>query len=371
MHQNNQQIKSSFDINALIKNNISLFFKYFNIELESDNIKYYGCCPIHANSDNPTAIVIYKNTGIWLCNTHKCHEIFGKNAAGLIRGLLSSKKRGWQSEDDSNKVSSFQESKDFVEKFLNKQTIDKFEPVKTDEFSEEKRNFIRQVKLLRKINIFEKRDSFRKQCKIPSEYYLNRGFDKDILDKYDVGIMMDEQNYFYNRTIVPIYDIYYNYILGYTARINLDKCLVCGSYHDKLDLCIDKQNSFKIPKWEHSNGFRKENTLYNYWFARECISTNKRIILVEGPADIWKLEMADICYGVGIFGSNLSTNQINLIKKSHIKDIFLIGDNDEAGQKACNQMERVLGDQFSFHKVELEANDIGDMSIEDIRNIFK
>lgn len=372
MSQMTQTIPQSHsDANYLVKNHLESFLDYFNLELNNDSKKYSGVCPIHNNSDNQNAFIVYKNTGIWLCNTHHCHETFGKSAAGLIRALLSVYKRGW-TEDNGKPTATIAEAIAFIFSFLNKKTSEVILERKQDESSIEKNNFIRQVKLLKPVQILGTRDSFRQQCKIPSSYYLKRGYSSNVLDKYDVGIMQNPKSYFFNKTVVPIYDIYYQYIIGYTARVNFEKCLVCGAFHHFSDNCIDKQESYgKFTKWEHNHGFRKESTLYNYWYARDCINKNHRIILVEGPSDIWKLEMADICYGVAIFGSNLSTNQINLIKKSYIKDIWVVGDNDEAGEKASLQMERVLGNDFNYHKIELKSNDLGDMNIEDIRNIFK
>lgn len=370
MTQTQTTPKSHSDANYLVKNNLETFINYFNLELNSDSKKYSGCCPIHSNSDNQNAFIVYKNTGIWLCNTHHCHETFGKSATGLIRALLSVFKRDW-TEDNGQSTASINEAIVFIFSLLNKRTSDVLIERKQDSISIDKSNFIRQVKLLKSTNTLGTRDSFRQQCQIPSDYFLKRGFSRDILDKYDIGIMKNPKSYFFNRTVVPIYDIYYQYIIGYTARVNLEKCLVCGAFHNFNDNCPEKQESYKFSKWEHNHNFRKENTLYNYWFARDCINQNKRIILVEGPSDVLRLEEAGICYSLAIFGSNLSTNQINLLKKSHIKDVWIVGDNDEAGQKACNQMERSLGEQFSFHRVELETNDVGDMKLEDIRNIFK
>lgn len=362
---------SHFDINKLILNNIDLFLRYFQLELDSTSCKYFGPCPIHPNSDNPNALLLYKNSGIWMCNTHHCENIFNKSSLGFIRGLLSSKKRGWQDRADSSKMASVKETEDFSLKILNKSILPLIKtPNSVILIDRDKQDFIRQSRLLKKSHILFDINTFKQYCDIPSPYYINKGFSKEVLIKYHVGIMKKENHEFYGQTIVPILDHDENYVLGLTARNNNPLCLMCSYHHPIGTICLDKSSEFKMPKWNHNRGFNKQNHLFNYWIAKTCINNNHTLIITEGPTDCIRLEEAGICNSVAILGSSISQQQCTFIKRCNINKIIIATDNDEGGEIASESIIKNLGKDYEYSKLELPSNDIGDMSVQEIQELF-
>src|SRR5688500_18899472 len=97
-------------LSDLVKNNFGQFLSYFGVSLSSDTQKYFGTCPIHAAADNPTAFAFYKNSGVWKCFTHSCHDHFNKGSIGIIQALLSAKKRGWEHPSDTDKIISISQT---------------------------------------------------------------------------------------------------------------------------------------------------------------------------------------------------------------------------------------------------------------------
>ena len=357
----------SNQINRLINSNIEKFIEHFNVRLSSDSKKFSGSCPLHYNSDNENALLLYKNTGIWRCNTNHCEQIFTKYPIGFIRGLISSKKLGWQSNEDTKKIATFEETVRFVSEFFDKSQEKIIIPEKINAEAIEKQSFIKQVNLFKQNKALNNRENFRSQI-IPSDYYINRGFSPEILDKYDVGILKNKSHQFYNRIVVPIYNAEYTYIIGYTARSIFEKCIVCGFHHDLERKCLEKNDARIAAKWIHSSGLRTDRCLYNYWFAKDCL--NGKIILVEGPSHVWKLSQAGFLNSVATFGSNMSIHQSNILKRCNIKEIILVSDNDMAGIGVAEQIKRIMGSQYKYRQIELEKNDIAELSVEEIKNVL-
>ncbi len=165
-------------------------------------------CPIHGG-DNDTALNLYYTgdtyRGNWKCRTHHCEEVFKGSIIGFIRGLLSRQNYAWTKNGDS--TCSFNEAVDFATQFLNLSLKD----IKISTTEKDKNSFIAQSKLLTKPVENDipqiKRSTVRNNLRIPSQYFLNRGFSADVLDKYDVGDCISNNKEMSNRAVVPIYDI--------------------------------------------------------------------------------------------------------------------------------------------------------------------
>ena len=113
---------------------------------------------------------------------------------------------------------------------------------------------------------------------------------------------------------------------------------------------------------------QSQEHLYNFWFAKDHIQKSKSIILVESPGNVWRLEEAGIHNSVAIFGSSLSDKQKLLIDSSGAMNIILLMDNDDAGQKAVNQITEKCKKIYRIYSPSFEGPDVGELSIEDIRN---
>lgn len=325
-------------------------------------------CPIHGG-DNDSALNLYYEgdsyRGNWKCRTHGCEQIFKGSILGFIRGVISAQKYGWEQEGD--KMCSFNEAMEFATSLISDDTKDfVFNSTKQD-----KNNFSRIVnKIVTNTEQETKipRESVIQNIQIPSKYYLNRGFSQEILKKYDVGLCDNPSKPMYSRVVVPIYDATGQYLVGCTGRSIFDKCPNCESYHDDSNLCPEKENRWKYSKWKHSYGFKSQNHLYNFWYAKPHIYKSNYAVIVESPGNVWKLEENGIHNSVAIFGCNLSDRQKLILDSSGAMTLFVLTDNDEAGQKAAKEIKDKCQNTYRLFFPKISKPDIGDMTKEEIQN---
>ena len=340
-------------------------------EFKMSNKMITMSCPIHGG-DNPSAVNIYHTgdyyRGNWRCRTHNCDSSFKSSIIGFVRGVLSKTKYGWNREGDE--TASFQEALDFCLALLNKNIKD----IKISRADAEKNTFARIVENVKQTNQNTSplskitKAQVRQSLQIPSQYYLDRGYTKETLNRYDVGLCDNVNKEMHNRIVVPIYSIDGKVIVGCTGRSVFDSCEKCGQYHISTIQCPSKEDSWKYCKWKHNFGFKSQEHLYNFWFAKDHIQKSKSIILVESPGNVWRLEEAGIHNSVAIFGSSLSDKQKILIDSSGAMNIILLMDNDDAGQKAVNQITEKCKKIYRIYSPSFEGPDVGELSIEDIRN---
>ena len=340
-------------------------------EFKMSNKMITMSCPIHGG-DNPSAVNIYHTgdyyRGNWRCRTHNCDSSFKSSIIGFVRGVLSKTKYRWNREGDE--TASFQEALDFCLALLNKNIKD----IKISRADAEKNTFARIVENVKQTNQNTSplskitKAQVRQSLQIPSQYYLDRGYTKETLNRYDVGLCDNVNKEMHNRIVVPVYSIDGKVIVGCTGRSVFDSCEKCGQYHISTIQCPSKEDSWKYCKWKHNFGFKSQEHLYNFWFAKDHIQKSKSIILVESPGNVWRLEEAGIHNSVAIFGSSLSDKQKLLIDSSGAMNIILLMDNDDAGQKAVNQITEKCKKIYRIYSPSFEGPDVGELSIEDIRN---
>tara|TARA_R110002020_G_scaffold194354_10_gene395172 strand:+ start:18175 stop:19236 length:1062 start_codon:yes stop_codon:yes gene_type:complete len=331
----NQQISK---ISSQLLENLPLLLDTLEIQYIEYPNRIAFPCPVHGG-DNAEGCSIFTdgNTakGNWNCWTHSCEEDFTTNLFGFVRGVLSHRK--------GEKVSMF-DAANFALKFLNTDLGD----LKTYKLSEANKD----IKLL---EIFERepprenvgisREQILKSIEIPSKYYINRGYSKEVLETFDVGLCIKKNKPMSRRVVVPIYDEDYNYV---------------G--------CIGRSTSENMqPKWLHSRGFRKSSYLYGLNVAKESIMNTQTAVLVEGQGDVWRLHEAGITNAVGIFGASLSEDQLILLEKSGALNLVILTDTDEAGEKAAQQIVKRGGRRFNYHRPAISKKDVGEMTIQEIQ----
>jgi len=358
----------------LLCDNIDDLLSHFEITYKHSGKMVSMACPIH-QGDNSSALNLYVEgdsyRGNWKCRTHQCEKTFKGSIIGFIRGLLSYQKHNWSK--DGDKMVSFEETIQFVSKFLNKD----LSTIKICKVSKNKNTFtnaINQIAIQNNQLNIEKtlnREKARSLLDIPSEYYLNRGFSKSILDKYDVGLCTNPKREMYNRTVVPIYDLDHEYVIGCTGRSIFEKCPKCSYFHNHQDECPSQDKLYLYSKWKHSLNFKSQNSLYNIWFAKKHIQETGIVILVESPGNVWKLEENNIHNSVGIFGCSLSDKQKMILDSTGAMTIILLMDNDEAGRKASAQIKEKCENTYKVYCPEISKNDIAEMTPVEIEQQIK
>lgn len=344
---------------------------HFGLEYKLNDKMVTMACPIHGG-DNIGAINLYPNgdtyRGNWKCRTHSCEKIFKGSIIGFVRGLLSAQK-GWSQPGDN--TCSFAETISFVSLFLNKDIKD----IKISKTSRNKQEFANAINNIippkNDTNNFPTKDVIRQHLEIPAKYYLDRNFSKEILIKYDIGYCNKKNKEMSDRIVVPIYDINHEYMIGCSGRSIHEKCSSCSCFHSQEQSCPDDSKRFLYSKWKHSSNFKSQNCLYNMWYAKKHIQDLQYAIIVESPGNVWRLEEAGIHNSVGIFGCNLSDRQKMILDASGAMTLIVLTDNDEAGDKAAEQIKEKCINTYKIYRPKISKSDIGEMTIEEINQEIK
>ena len=176
------------------------------------------------------------------------------------------------------------------------------------------------------------------------EYLHNRKIDDDIINEFEIGLSMNDNNvskllekkgYDVNELIDIglcgkkdnfVYDIFRNRIMF--PLYNLDGKPVGFSgriYNGEADS--------KYVNSKESIIFKKGNLLYNYHRALSHTREKHQIIVVEGFMDVIRLYTIGIKNVVATMGTAITKEHANLLMKLS-KNIVLCFDGDKAGEKA-------------------------------------
>lgn len=174
-------------------------------------------------------------------------------------------------------------------------------------------------------------------------------------DLIEVGITKESKNdyidIFSHRIMIPIFDQYGNPV-GFGAR-------VLGDAKPKYI------NTMATPL------FNKSELLFNYHKAKS-FARNYEMIVVEGYMDVISANAMGFANTVGIMGTALTKEQIELLKKLKC-EITLSLDNDDAGK---NAMIRVIPELLNeglevnvldILKLEGKYKDFGDLQIANVK----
>ena len=317
---------------------IQSLLEYFGIDYVEYPNRITFPCPVHGG-DNPEACCIFTdgltNKGNWACWTHNCHEEYINNLFGFVRGCLSQQR---------DRSVSMNETADFLCHFLEKD-LDSLE--------------IPQQHHTKTIDIFNRsisrnksdvtRSSIQQKLDIPAKYYLRRNYTKSVLECFDVGECLKENQPMSGRVVVPIYDEDYNYVgcVGRAIKEHLQ------------------------PKWLHSKGFTK-NILYGLNLAKNKIFETRTAIIVEGQGDVWRAVEAGLDMTVGIFGCSINEDQLILLEQSGALNLIILTDYDDAGNKASEQIIKKCGRRFNYIRPDMPdgIKDIGDLTVAQIKELI-
>ena len=152
-----------------------------------------------------------------------------------------------------------------------------------------------------------------------TEYALDKGYSKDILEKSGLSIFPENApnglDRFRERVIFPIHS-FSGRVLGFGARI--------------------LKNNVKTAKYLNSPEteiYHKSHVLYGLNQSKQSISRSNICLLVEGYMDVIALHQAGIENVVASSGTSLTAEQIKLIKRL-TENVTILFDGDKAGIKA-------------------------------------
>ena len=299
-----------------------------------------GTCPVHGG-DNPTSFCYRRKTKTWICFSHGCHETCGRDSIGLVMGVLQvgfkdalvylSGLTGIPIEADSDMdvglIRQDIEKKKAIDKYKKKAEV--YMPPE-DVTEEHLENFIRM-----------RTDYFRKE--------ENGGFSEEVLDEFEIG-----GSYFdsagFQREVIPIRD-------G-------DGELVAYSARSLKDI---------EPKYRLTNGFKKDDVLYNLHKALPHVSekTNDTIIVVEGFKALWALYSLGYKNVTACMGSRITPGQARLICK-YARNVVLIFDGDKAGSEGMKAFGEDFGHRVKVKQIKLsDDKSPDDYPVEELLTLLK
>ena len=178
-------------------------------------------------------------------------------------------------------------------------------------------------------------------------YLKERGFQEDIIKKFQLGYCLQQRDAFAKAAMAAQYN---PDILQKTGLVVIREEALVDNYRGRIIFPVHNNTGKVIgfgariigkndraPKYintPENELYIKSKILYGSYFARQSIDRNDECLLVEGYTDVISLHQAGIENVVASGGTSLTTDQIRLIKK-YTNNLTIIYDGDNAGVKAA------------------------------------
>jgi len=149
------------------------------------------------------------------------------------------------------------------------------------------------------------------------QFLRSKGFnDNDLLQASlaKKGQNQDIYAFFRHRITFPIYDTMQN-VIGFSARI------------------VDPNDKPKYLNSAEHKAFDKSSVLYGLNRVKNNVKLHNAIIIVEGQMDVVGLTRLGFPIGVATSGTSLTEQHMKLLKR-YTDNLYLLFDNDQAGQAA-------------------------------------
>ena len=274
---------------------------------------------LYRGGNNPTALMIYKDTGVW--------TDFVKNTPRMpFKELVCATIKT----TDESKIS------EFLENFSNEQVNQQKPKMSSEKIYEES--------ILQKL--------------MPHYiFYTKKGVSEDVLVNLKGGLATEGS--MYQRFVFPIYND-------------------SGQIHGFSGRDMNSKSSNR-PKWKHIG--KKTNWVYPAFvpvngetFFLNSIKDNKCLYLVESIGDVLSLHSAGIYNTLCVFGTSISSKVLCFLLSLDVKCIHICLNNDEDKEKNRGKIGSLgiyckLLNYFSRSRICISPptlNDFGDMNKEEI-----
>ena len=178
-------------------------------------------------------------------------------------------------------------------------------------------------------------------------YLKERGFNEEIMRKFQLGYSPDQRDLFARAALAAQYNLEYLQKSGLVV-VRDEKPM--DNYRGRIIFPIHNQtgkvigfgariikSNDRAPKYintPENEIYVKSKILYGLYQARQAIDKQNECLLVEGYTDVISLHQAGIENVVASGGTSLTVDQLRLIKK-YTKHLTIIYDGDGAGIKAA------------------------------------
>lgn len=137
--------------------------------------------------------------------------------------------------------------------------------------------------------------------------------------------------FFRNRITFPIFDTMSN-VVGFSARV------------------LNPEDKPKYLNSAEHKAFEKSKILYGLNFAKAGIREHEKLIIVEGQMDVLGLARLGLPIGVATSGTALTESHVKILKR-YTENIYLMFDNDGAGQQATQRALKLFYQENLFPKI--------------------
>lgn len=184
---------------------------------------------------------------------------------------------------------------------------------------------------------------------IALSYLEERGFNKTIIEKFQIGYNPNQYDAFTQAAVQAQYNPELLIKSGLIAR-NQNNDSLRDNYRGRIIFPVHNISGKVIgfgarvigksdfgPKYintPENEIYVKSKILYGTYFARQAIDKADECLLVEGYTDVMSLAQAGVENVVASGGTSLTTDQLRLIKK-YTNNITIVYDGDAAGIKAA------------------------------------
>ncbi len=328
------------DLSSMLESCMDDLLRELDLKLDDytfnhDEIR--GMCPVH-EGDNLTAWTYYYQKGLWFCWTRGCHRVKGADLIGLIacrRELDVAGACRW------------------AQKFLRDRNITQQDiavRLRTRAAKEDKINYWQEHVLQKPYP-----DSVLKKLKDADRYLKSRDFDPEICKLMGIGYA--SKGRMRSRVVFPIKNID-GKIVGFTGRT-----------------VLDLKRLKRVPKWLHwprRPRFQTGLNLFNLDRASKCVRKTGSVLLVEGPFDVVKLEMAGYQNAVAVFGLNVTKGQIEILKKCGVIHVVLAFDPDKVDSREVRgTISKLQESDFNVKILRWRGDeDVGAMEISKLHEIM-
>ncbi|HEV3413158.1 MAG TPA: DNA primase [Puia sp.] len=178
-------------------------------------------------------------------------------------------------------------------------------------------------------------------------YLKERGFNDDIIRKFQLGYDPDARDAFARAAVAAQYNT--ELLLKTGLVVQRDDKLV-DNYRGRIIFPVHNQTgkiigfgariirtNDRAPKYintPENEIYVKSKILYGSWLARQAIDRQDECLLVEGYTDVISLHQAGVENVVASGGTSLTADQLRLVKK-YTNHLTIIYDGDSAGIKAA------------------------------------
>ena len=194
---------------------------------------------------------------------------------------------------------------------------------------------------------------FQKNNKEASDYLLNRGLNKNIVDEFQLGYVPWKNSFYdellkkYTEEDINLTGLYYKndntgkYVDRFNSRIIFPVNNIIGDTIAFGGRIIRESKLAKYINSPETEFYKKGNMIFNLDKAKNSRAETNEVIIVEGYMDVVSVYSSGIKNVIANSGTALTERQIDLIWKFFANPIVCL-DGDESGQKAALRIAEKL-----------------------------